>query len=325
MSSIKDNLFWERFRPKKIEQMILLPRIKSYFYNEDNKDSSIQTHVILHGNAGTGKSTLTRILLKDAYHIELNNSIEKGIDILREKITDFCTTLSPFQKKNNLKYVFLDEFDGSTGQFQEALKAYMEQYNKNVRFIATANNIADYKIIPEIKDRFKLISFDPQNYDEEVFLKKGYMKYLKSVCKSVKLELEDDIITKVIEKNFPSLRSAIQDIQSIFISGNKSDITESSLNLDLYTFILDNKVDIEAIYNLVMGSYMDRCDLLLKNTSIDFLDYLFKYKKDEFINHGRKLVKLSKEYNAEFQQTMDPVVHLVSYITEIKEMIRHIE
>ena len=116
---IKDVLFWEKFRPQRIEQIILLPRIKKFI------NDGIQTNILLHGHMGTGKSSLIRILLKDKSFKKINASLNNGVDLLREELFEYCTSrISPFNKSNDkMKYVYLEEFDRSTSAFQEAFKS----------------------------------------------------------------------------------------------------------------------------------------------------------------------------------------------------------
>jgi DNA polymerase III delta prime subunit len=107
--------------------------------------------------------------------IEINSSFYTSIDVLRSKIDDFCSKiymgfdLDAQLQKDTIKYVFLDEFERVSPQYQDALKAFIEQYHKNVRFILTTNHIG--KISDGIKSRFTLINFDTLNSQEDKFLK----------------------------------------------------------------------------------------------------------------------------------------------------------
>ena len=143
---MKNLLLSEKWRPKTIEDVILLPRIRKIFENGLNQN------VILYGHFGTGKTTIARILigkyLKNTPHIELNSSFYTSIDVLRSKIDDFCSKvymgfdMDSDIPKDSIKYVFLDEFERTSTQYQDALKAYIEEFStKNVRFILTTNHI----------------------------------------------------------------------------------------------------------------------------------------------------------------------------------------
>ena len=103
MPPINEQLFWRKYRPKTLTNMVILPRIKKYLEN------GFKQNVILHGHPGTGKSTIVDILLKDKHVLKINASLQNGIDVLRENILEFCDTLpSPFVKTTDkMKYVYL--------------------------------------------------------------------------------------------------------------------------------------------------------------------------------------------------------------------------
>ena len=137
--SVNKLLLWEKYRPKNMEDVILLPRIREQF-----KDGVTQ-HYIFHGHYGTGKTSLARILIgkysKETAFLELNCSFDTSIDVLRTQIDDFCKFSSIMDVNSDIKYVFLDEFERVSANFQDAFKAFIEKYNKNVRFIITTNHI----------------------------------------------------------------------------------------------------------------------------------------------------------------------------------------
>ena len=137
--STKNLLLWEKYRPKSIDDIILLPRIKSHFEN------GITKNYILTGHYGTGKTSLARIIIgkysKDKAFLEINSSLYTSIDTLRNDIEKFCKTQPMIESDDPIKYIFLDEFERVSSQYQDALKAFVEQYHKNVRFILTTNHL----------------------------------------------------------------------------------------------------------------------------------------------------------------------------------------
>ena len=178
---MKNLLLWEKWRPKKIDDIILLPRIKSHF------EDGVKTNYIFHGHYGTGKTTLARILIgkysKDKAFLELNSSLFTSIDVLRNEVEKFCKTQPMLETDDPIKYVFLDEFERVSSQYQDAMKAFIETYHKNVRFILTTNHIN--KISDGIKSRFTCIDFDYQDSSEEKFLKQElYKKIINTICPS---------------------------------------------------------------------------------------------------------------------------------------------
>ena len=126
--SVNNLLLWEKWRPKTFEDIILLPRIRQRFEN------GVDQHYIFHGHYGTGKTSLARILIgkysKKTAFLEVNCSEETSIDYLRDEISLFCKTQPIFEVDSDIKYVFLDEFERVSPQYQDAFKAFIEKYNK---------------------------------------------------------------------------------------------------------------------------------------------------------------------------------------------------
>ena len=170
--SLNNLLLWEKWRPKNMDDVILLPRIRKYFEN------GVNGNYIFYGNYGTGKTSLARILIgrytKNTPYLELNSSLYTSIDVLRGEIENFCKFTPMMESESDIKFIFLDEFERVSVQFQDAFKAFIEKYNKNVRFIITTNHIN--KITDGIKSRIPQINFDCQNIEEEKYLKQEIAK-----------------------------------------------------------------------------------------------------------------------------------------------------
>lgn len=151
MSSYKHALWVEKYRPQTVDQYI--------FHNEDHKKSVMRMiddqsipHILLSGVQGSGKTTLAQILIRamnldDMDVLTLNASDERGIDVFRNTIKDFCYSASI----GRFKVVHLEEADMLTPAAQAALKRFMEETSDFVRFILTCNHVN--KIIPPIRSR----------------------------------------------------------------------------------------------------------------------------------------------------------------------------
>ena len=316
MPKFIDELFWEKYRPKSLNQMVLLPRIKSEI------GEGFKTNCLLHGHHGTGKSTITRILLKDTDFLRFNASRDGRIELLREEMEDFCTSMrSPLNKSDDpMKYIYMEEFENSTKDFQEAFKAFIEDYDDRVRFIITMNEISCIKV-PALLSRFNpLIPFDPINDEEREFLHKGYFKYLLAVSKHAGLTLKDETLTNLINTYFPDLRSAVQGIQRISITGNEQ-IQIQETYTDIYKFILEGNTTFDKIYDFVVDNYTNRPKELMSILGRPFYKYLKDNHPDITTNKGLNLIGVSRSYNERFESTIDPVLHLISYMVDLKKII----
>lgn len=315
MANLKNQLFWEKYRPKTLNNMVILPRIRKYL------EKGIQDNLILYGHSGTGKSTITNILLKNKNFLNINASLENGIDTLREKILNFCDSMpSPFIKTDDkMKYVYLEEFEKTTENFQDGFKAFIEKYDDKVRFVINMNDISAIKI-PALNSRFTKICFNPSNDAEKIFLINGYQKYLVSVTKHSKMEVSDETINRIINTNFPDLRASVQEIQTIFITGDQ----ETSMvgnNQDIFEYVLNGENDFSENFYFVMDNWVNRPKELLDILGRPFYSHLLKNKKDVITEKGFELLRLNKQYNAEFEVTTDPPLHVFSLICEIKKLL----
>ena len=230
MSTIKSILLWEKWRPKSLEEVILLPRIRKQFEN------GVTQNYIFHGHYGTGKTSLARILIgkytKDKAFLELNSSLYTSIDVLRSEIENFCKVTPMMETESDIKYVFLDEFERVSVQFQDAFKAFIEKYNKNVRFIITTNHLN--KVSDGIKSRIPQINFDCQSVEEEKFLKMEIFKRINNtVLPKESKEIPKDDLISIVSKKFPDFRSIMVEVQNYLetgsLSGGSSNVSNNEL------------------------------------------------------------------------------------------------
>lgn len=270
-------------------------------------------------------TTLAGILTQDTNVLKLNCSKERGIDVVREEMDDFCRNYSIIGKRG-IKVVWLEEFDAATPDMRKALRAFIEEQSDYVRFIATVNNISKLQRTEEdlaLLSRFNIINFDPMNKDENEYLKKQQLNYLKSISKVVAFPLSDEIFEKLINKTFPNFRKTVQLFQEIFITGDIEtyETMIEGQNEDVYTFIMDGKVDLNEIYYFVCDNYpKDKTEELLLLLSRPFFKYLMDEHQDKVVSVGQQLIQLSKEYNSQYTQTTDPEIHLINYVIKLKQL-----
>ena len=202
---VTQKLFTELFRPQTLDQAIILPRIK------EELCKGLTTNLLIFGSAGSGKTTLTRILSKGYTVLEINASLENGIDTIRDKVVGFASQSSLWDGEEKLKVIVLEECDGLSFEAWKALRATIERYHNTVRFIANCNYIE--KIPEPIQSRFTLIAIDPVNKEEEDYLFNGYLERIKYILDHFKIVYTDDEVYSFVKSNFPDMRSLINKIQ----------------------------------------------------------------------------------------------------------------
>jgi len=319
--SVNKLLLWEKWRPRNMDELIVLPRIRKHFEN------GLNGNYIFYGNFGTGKTSLARILIgkytKDKPFIEINSSLATSINILRTEIEDFCKFTPMMNSDSDIKYVFLDEFDRTSAEFQDAFKAFIEKYSKRgVRFIITTNHI--HKIDGGIKSRIPQINFDCQNLEEEKYLKQEIFKRIsKTILPEEGEEIPKEALIQIINKKFPDFRSIMVEVE-IYI--RTKDIGENSCNvsnkvkLDLYSVIYNNSMDYEKNYHFLMNSFgPDKIDVLIKLLGKPFIDWSLTEGKN--VDKLFDCNKIISDYGTKLESNIDPIVLGMTIIGEFRRIL----
>jgi len=319
--SVNNLLLWEKWRPKTFEDIILLPRIRQRFEN------GVDQHYIFHGHYGTGKTSLARILIgkysKKTAFLEVNCSEETSIDYLRDEISLFCKTQPIFEVDSDIKYVFLDEFERVSPQYQDAFKAFIEKYNnKGVRFILSTNHIE--KIFGGLKSRIKLINFDCRDPEEEKYLKIEIFKRINdTILPKEKKEISKENLISIVNKEFPDFRKILVETQD-FLLTNDVNIKSSAIS---------NKVKLE-LYNLLYkdNSYDDTYHFIMSNFGDDKISEMFKLLSKPFIDWSiSNKVNIDKLFECNFVITdysnllgsnTDPIVLAMTVIGKLKNILK---
>lgn len=244
---LQNQLFTEQLRPKTLEQAILLPRIKAEL------SKGLVDHLIFTGPQGTGKSTLTKIMSASYDTLEINASLERGIDVIRDKVISFASSSSLLNGSEQLKVVVLEECDNMTNDAWASLRSTIERYHKTVRFIANCNYID--KIPAPIQSRFNVIPVYPINSEEETWLIEAYKQRIQLILNSLKISVTPENLDIFVKNDFPDMRSLIKKIQQLVTKG-QTELSGESLNT---TF------DCSALFNVILSTpnpwqnYKDIC------------------------------------------------------------------
>jgi DNA polymerase III delta prime subunit len=201
-------LWVEKYRPQTISECVLPSRLKDVF--QSFVDQKEIPNMLLCGTAGTGKTTVARALCNelDCDYIIINGSDESGIDVLRTKIRDFASTVS-FGGKT--KVVILDEADYlNPNSTQPALRAFIEEFSKNCRFIFTCN--FKNRIIEPLHSRTTVVEFKLKK-EEKPQMASAFMARISNILGEENIEYSEKVLAELLMKYFPDYRRTLNELQ----------------------------------------------------------------------------------------------------------------
>jgi DNA polymerase III delta prime subunit len=216
IDSRDDQFLWvEKYRPQTIDECVLPDALKKTF--KEYIAQGELPHFLFAGTAGVGKTTVAKALCNEigAEYIILNGSDTGGhIDTLRTQIKGFASTVSLTDAK---KIVILDEADYlQANSTQPALRAFMEEYSANCRFIFTCNY--KNKIIEPLHSRCAVIEFKIENKDKQQ-LAGTFFKRATQILKQEGIEFDPKVVAELVTKHFPDWRRVLNELQRYSVSG----------------------------------------------------------------------------------------------------------
>jgi len=210
----RETFLWvEKYRPKKITDCILPESIKNTFIEFVGQKEI--PNLLLSGGSGVGKTTVARALCEQLHadYILINGSEESGIDVLRNKIKTFASTVS---LQGGYKVVILDEADYLNPQStQPALRGFIEEFHKNCRFIFTCN--FKNRIIEPLHSRCSVIEFKING--NKAILASQFMGKVEHILKTEGIGFEEPVVAELIMKHFPDWRRVLNELQRYSVSG----------------------------------------------------------------------------------------------------------
>ncbi len=214
---MRDEFLWvEKYRPKTIEECILPENIKKTF--QDFLDKGEVPNLLLAGPAGCGKTTVAKALCNElGVDVYVINGSDEGrfLDTVRNQAKNFASTVS-LQGNGKPKVIIIDEADNTTHDVQLLLRANIEAFHNNCRFIFTCN----YKnrIIEPLHSRCAVVEFTTNKSDKPQIASK-FFKRIQEILGAEGIEYDNKVLVELINKHFPDWRRVLNECQRYAVSG----------------------------------------------------------------------------------------------------------
>ena len=254
-SNNKHTLLNERYRPTTLDGYVGNEQLKTTIakYLEQN---DIQNY-LFHGQAGTGKTTLAKIVINnlDCESLYINASDERGIETIRDKVVGFASVAS-FKP---LKVVILDEADFLTIQAQASLRNVIETYSKSTRFILTCNFIE--RIIDPLQSRC-------QTFKIQAPTKSDVAKHLVNILETEKTNFDLEQIKSLVNQYYPDIRKMLNTIQASTVDNtlslDKSTLSSTSYMSDVLKELTLDKPNYTTIRQIIADAEVSDFDGLYR-------------------------------------------------------------
>ena len=227
---INENEFvWvERYRPQKISDIILPKTIKETFL-EYITQSKVPNLLLTSNSAGLGKTSIAKILVNETKGdlLFLNGNLDTGIDVMRSRVIDFCSSVSI---DDNPKFLLIDESENISPLAINSLKALMESFT-NITFIFTANFVN--KLPEPIRNRLQHYDFDDIYFRNKQEIGKEILKRLIFILQNENISFNKEDLPKIVKAHYPSVRGMIHALQKMSSNGELilSDVLHEGSNI----------------------------------------------------------------------------------------------
>ena len=302
MDEIKNSLWVEKYRPSNLESYIGNEHLKSKV--EVYLESGDLPHLLLYGRAGTGKTTLAKLLVNniECDYLYINASDERKLEMVRDKVKNFASTIG----FSNMKVIILDEADYITPASQAALRNLMETFSKHCRFILTCNYVE--RIIDPIQSRCQSFQIIPPD-------RKQVAVHLGNILTKEQVESEIEDIVTIVNGGYPDIRRVINASQRQVVGGKLVIDEGMAIQNDYKNQVLDILKTQDK-----KNSFKNIRQLLADSKVTDFSD-LFRLLFDTVDDWGRGHVAECILILAQYQQSdavvVDKEINIMAMFIEI--------
>jgi DNA polymerase III delta prime subunit len=302
MESLKHSLWVEKYRPSSLDNYIGNDHLKSKV--SVYLESGDIPHLLLFGRAGTGKTTLAKLLVNniDCDYLYINASDENSVDVVREKVKNFASTLG----FKDMKVIILDECDYITPNAQAALRNLMETFSKNCRFILTCNYVE--RIIDPIQSRCQSFQIVPPD-------RKQVAQHLANILNNENVQYDIKDIATIVNGGYPDIRRVI--------NGSQRQVVEGKLVIDENT-ITQNDYKLQVLEILKTqdkkNSFQNIRQLLADSKVTDFSDLfrlLFDTVDDWGKGHIAECILVLSKYQQSDAVVVDKEINVMAMFVEI--------
>ena len=306
---MSDFIWVEKYRPQQIDECILPDHIKKTFQDFVNQGEI--PNMLLSGPPGIGKTTVAKALCKQLgvdYYV-INGSDEgRFLDTVRNNAKNFASTVSLTSDKKH-KVIIIDEADNTTSDVQLLLRASIEEFSSNCRFIFTCNY--KNKIIEPLHSRCSVIEFSVKG-KEKVNIAGLFFKRLQEILDLEKIPYDAKVLAEIINKHFPDWRRVLNECQRYSVGGR--------IDSGILATFSDVAVN-DLIKNLKEKNFADVRKWVVANLDNDssvLLRRLYDSLYDTLVpNSIPAAVLIIAKYQYQIAFVADQEINLLAALTEI--------
>jgi len=302
MEMATNNSLWvEKYRPNVLKNYIGNDHLKGTMAK--NIKENDMNNMIFYGPAGTGKTTLAKLLVNNLNcdYLYINASDERGIETIRDKVSGFASTMS-FKP---LKVVILDEADFLTIQAQASLRNVIETFSKSTRFILTCNYVE--RIIDPLQSRCQVLKIVPPS-------KADVAKHIFAVLSKENIQHSTDHLKDLVNQYYPDVRKMLNVCQMSSKDGE--------LELDHQTLVSSNYID-KVIELLPNKKSFKQIRQVIADSNVNDFESLYKtlYERmDEYTSRPAEAIIIIEEYMYHSNFRIDKEINVMACIAKLLEI-----